>query len=69
MEYWLAGLFGRVWLRLRPSLWPTLGELPGGAMTVARGSVLLAGRLLRVEDFAAQVWSRFTIVAILFIAR
>lgn len=59
MEYWLAALFGRVWLRLRPGLQPTLGELPVGAMAVARGSVLPAGRLLRVQDFAARIWSRF----------
>jgi hypothetical protein len=68
MEYWLASLFGRVWLRLRPGLRSTLGELPLAALAVARGSVLPAGRLLRVQDFAARTWSRFAIVAILLIA-
>lgn len=68
MEYWLAALFGRVWLRLRPGLQPKLGELPAGAKAVARGSVLPAGRLLRVQDFAARIWSRFAIVSILLIA-
>jgi hypothetical protein len=67
-EYWLASLFGRVWLQLRPGLRPMLGELPGGAEAVARGSVLPAGRLLRVQDFAARAWSRFAIAAILLLA-
>lgn len=68
IEYWLAGVFGRVWLWLRPGLRPTLGELPTGAAAVARGASLPAAQLQQVQDFGVRVWWRFVMVSILLFA-
>jgi hypothetical protein len=62
VEYWLAGVFGRVWLRLRPGLRSALGEMPAKATEVARGASLPAVQLERVQDFGVRVWYRFAAV-------
>jgi hypothetical protein len=58
VDYWLAGRFGNVWLRLHKALRATLGELPGECALVASGEPLSARRLYQVQDFAARVWWR-----------
>jgi hypothetical protein len=65
IEFWLADLFGRAWLRLNRSLKPMLGEMPGECALLARRKQLPAGRLWRVQDFAARVWWRFGMTAAL----
>jgi hypothetical protein len=64
-EYWLADQFGRLWLNLHKSLRPSLGELPNECSCVARGQRLSAGRLYRVQSFAARVWWRAGMAAVL----
>ena len=64
VDYWLAGHFGRAWLRLHQGLRPALGEMPGECALVARGQPLAAGRLFRAQDFAVRVWWRFGMVSI-----
>jgi hypothetical protein len=65
VEFWLADRLGRAWLRLRPSLQPTLSELPGECLRVARGERLSARRLWRAQDFAVRVWWRTGMTAFL----
>lgn len=48
VEYWLAGVFGRVWLRLRPGLRPLVGDVPGMAALIARGGQIPAVDLAAV---------------------
>jgi hypothetical protein len=65
VDFWLAGWFGRAWLRLHGSLRPRLVELPGECALVARGKQLPAGRLWLAQDFAARVWWRFAMAVLL----
>lgn len=58
LDYWLAGRFGHVWLRLHKALRSTSGELPAECVLVAGGQRLSAERLYRVQSFAARVWWR-----------
>jgi hypothetical protein len=67
LEYWLAGTFGLVWLRLHASLRLGLGELPAECALLAGGQALAAGRLCRAQGFAARVWWRAGLVAALLI--
>lgn len=67
VEYWLASKLGLVWLSLHKGLRPTLGELPGECALVARGRSLPAGRLCRAQAFAARVWWRAGMVAVLLV--
>jgi hypothetical protein len=67
LEYWLAGKFGLVWLRLHASLRLRLGELPAECALLAGGHALPAGRLSRAQGFAASVWWRVGLVAALLI--
>jgi hypothetical protein len=67
LEYWLAGKFGLVWLRLHASLRLGLGELPAECVLLAGGQPLPAGRLCRAQGFAARVWWRAGLVAALLI--
>ena len=67
LEYWLAGKFGLVWLRLHASLRLGLGELPAECALLAGGQALPAGRLCRAQGFAARVWWRAGLVAALLI--
>lgn len=64
-EYWLAGMLGQVWLRWHKGLRPALGEMPGECALVACGQQLPADRLRRVQAFAARVWWRAGMVAVL----
>jgi hypothetical protein len=56
VDYWLAGHLGREWLRLRKSMRSDRGDLPALCESVARGAILPARTLSRVEDFAATIW-------------
>lgn len=56
INFWLAARFGRVWLRVRKGGVAAKGHMPDECMLVARGEPITAGRLLRAEDFAANVW-------------
>jgi hypothetical protein len=67
VQYWIAARFGLVWLRLRKGLQPSLGALPGECALVAIGQELPAGRLCRVQGFAARVWWRVGMVAVLLV--
>jgi uncharacterized membrane protein YhaH (DUF805 family) len=56
VDYWLAGHLGRVWLRLRKDRRQEDGDLPGLCASVARGAILPARTLWRVQDFAVMIW-------------
>jgi len=66
-EYWLASKIGQLWLSLHKSLRSSLGELRAECALVAGGQELAAGRLHRVQSFAARVWWRTAMVAALLI--
>jgi hypothetical protein len=56
INFWLAARFGRIWLRVRKGHSAANRRLPDECMLVARGEPITAGRLLRAENFAANVW-------------
>jgi hypothetical protein len=56
VDYWLAGHLGRIWLRIRKSMRPEHGDLPALCASLARGAILSARTLSRVEDFAVTIW-------------
>ena len=64
VEYWLAAIFGRVWVRVRPGSRVTLEHTLDWSASVARGEQLPADKLLRVQDFGVRVWWRFLILSI-----
>ncbi len=66
-EFWLAGKFGLVWLRLHAGLRLALGEVPADCALLAIGQTIPAGRLCRAQGFAARVWWRAGIVGVLLI--
>jgi len=67
VDYWLAAVFGKLWLRLHKGLRPSLAEMPGECDLLARGGVLSAGRLYRAQGFAARVWWRACMAAIILV--
>jgi len=68
VEFWLAGWFGRAWLRLHSSLRPLLGDLPAACALVERGKPMPAGRLWRALDFAVRaLWRSSMAVGPLFL--
>jgi hypothetical protein len=58
VEYWLAGYFGRAWLRLRERGQSRPDDRPAACRVVARGGALPAGQLWNVQAFAAAMWFR-----------
>lgn len=58
LDYWLAGRFGQLWLRLHRALRTSLGELPAECVLVSGGQLVSAARLYRVQSFAVRVWWR-----------
>ncbi len=67
VDYWLAGVFGKLWLRLHKGLRPSFSEMPGECDLVARGGVLPAARLYRAQGFAARAWWRVCMAAIVLV--
>jgi hypothetical protein len=63
LDYWLAGMLGKIWLRLHKQLRTTLGELPSECVLVAVGNPVSATELYRVQSFASRVWWRAGLVA------
>jgi hypothetical protein len=59
VEYRLAAIFGRVWVRVRPGSRLTLEHTLDWSASVARGEQLPADKLLRVQDFGVLMWWRF----------
>jgi hypothetical protein len=66
VDYWLAGHLGRLWLRLRKGMRSERGDLPGLCASVARGAMLPARTLSRVEDFAATIWLWTSVIPMVF---
>ncbi|MBO0823401.1 MAG: hypothetical protein J2P27_06020 [Actinobacteria bacterium] len=67
VEFWLACYLGRAWLLARRFLHlrPVNDGLPEVCSQVARRDQLPAGVLFTAQDFAARVWSRAAMAALL----
>jgi hypothetical protein len=65
VDYWLVAWIGRLWLRTRPGLRDDLGDLPSACQSIASGARLPAALTWRAEEFAARVWFRFGLSAVI----
>jgi len=64
VDYWLAGYLGRAWLWLTRGSRRESGDLPGLCAAVARGKMLPARTLERVQNFAGMSWLRVSFAAV-----
>lgn len=66
IEYWVVSCVGSIWLRLvGKANRPGVRDLPGLCRVVGRGEPVTARTLLRAQGFAAGIWWRIGMGAVL----